>query len=84
MIISAKNDDNDYNNNNNNKKIEKKEWNNSFIVIIYAIVLLRYLIFYKIYFVIREILSKKYNTNIKYSIFKYKINTSNIKYLKLC
>lgn len=52
------------------KKVKKKDKIiNFFIEITYTVIALKYIIFYKIYFVMSNISIKTYSANIKYTIF---------------
>lgn len=52
------------------KKWEKK-WYDNLIIIIYIILPVKYIILYKICFIIKKILIKTYSVNVKYIIFRY-------------
>lgn len=57
---------------NKEEKVEKKDKTMTFFIeIIYAITVLKYTIFYKIYFVMNNISTKIYSANIKYTVFRH-------------
>lgn len=55
-----------------------------FMVIRYTIIILRYTILYNVGCIMRETLIEPTSANIKYMIFRYKIDAGNIKYVKIC
>ena len=64
------------------KKTDK--WRSvTFVVIKYAIKTLRYTIFCNISYVMEETSIEPTNVNIKYMIFRYKIDAKDIKYIKI-
>lgn len=54
-----------------------------FVIIRYAITILRYTIFCNIGCIIGETLIEPTSANIKYMIFRYKMDAGNLKYVKI-
>lgn len=53
------------------------------MIIRYTITILRYTIFSNVDYVMMEIIIELHNANIKYMIFRYEIDTGDIKYVKI-
>lgn len=53
------------------------------VMIRYVIIILTYTIFYNVSCAMRETSTEPISTNIKYSILRYDIDATNIKYVKI-